>query len=102
VRTDVLGVVVVPLVSEESQAFALEPGLGLRIERVEPGTIAHQLGLQRGQVLVEIDQTPIRTRDDISRKIKERAADGALEVIVVDRWGQRRTRTWKPDAVRQF
>ncbi len=44
-RTDVLGVVVVPLAPDEASALALEGGRGVRIERVEPGTIAEQLGL---------------------------------------------------------
>jgi hypothetical protein len=101
VRTDVLGVVVQALSADESRALGLEPGVGLRVDRVEPGTIAQQLGLLRGHVLIEINQTPIRTRDDISNEIQRRGADGALDVIVIDRWGQKRTRTWKPDSERK-
>lgn len=102
VRTDVLGVYVAPLTPEESQALALEPGQGLRIERVEPGTIAAQLGLQRGHVLVEIDGHPIGTREDITARLSQRAPDGPLEIKVIDRWGQERKRVWKPDAGKQI
>lgn len=102
VRTDVLGVVVQSLAASEASDLSLDPGVGLRIERVEPGTIAQQLGLQRGQVLLEINGTKIRSRDDISSEIKKRGSDGALEVIVIDRWGQKRTRTWKPDTAKQI
>lgn len=101
VRTDILGVAVLPLSTEEASALALEPGNGLRIERVEPGTIAQQLGLQRGHVLVEINGLRLRSRDDISAQLKARGASGALEVVVIDRWGQRRTRTWNPGTGKQ-
>lgn len=102
VRTDVLGVVVEPLSAEDGQKFGLEAGVGLRIERVEPGTIAHQLGLQRGHVLFEINGTTIHSRDDISNEIRKRGSDGALDVVVIDRWGQKRTRTWKPNSEKQI
>jgi len=101
VRTDILGVAIVPLPAEEATALGLEPGVGLRIERVEPGTIAQQLGLQRGHVLVEMNGKPLRSRDDVSRELQAREASGPIEVIVIDRWGQRRTRSWKPTASRQ-
>ncbi len=102
VRTDVLGVLVQSLTVEEARALGLESGLGLRIERVEDGTIARHLGLQRNQVLIEINHVPIRTREDITAQIRARAANGELEVIVVDRWGQKRARTWKPDSGKQI
>lgn len=101
VRTDILGVAIVPLAADEATALGLEPGVGLRIERVEPGTIAQQLGLQRGHVLVEMNGKQLRSRDDVSRELQAREASGPLEVIVIDRWGQRRTRSWKPTAARQ-
>lgn len=102
VRTDMLGVVAQPLTADDAKGLGLDAGEGLRIERVEPGTIASSMGLQRGQVLVELNHTPIKTRDDISAEIKKRGADAAMEAVVVDRWGQRRTHTWKPDTTKQL
>jgi len=101
VRTDILGVAIVPLTAEESSNLGIEPGVGLRIERVEPGTIAQQLGLQRGHVLLEMNGKTLRSRDDVSRELQARESSGPIEVIVIDRWGQRRTRSWKPTASRQ-
>ncbi|MBM3986585.1 MAG: PDZ domain-containing protein [Planctomycetes bacterium] len=101
VRTDILGVAIVPLSAEEATALGLEPGVGLRIERVEPGSIAQQLGLQRGHVLLEMNGVSLRSRDDVSRQLQAREERGPVEVIVIDRWGQRRTRSWKPAASRQ-
>lgn len=101
VRTDILGVVVEPLASGEKAGDA-PAGVGVRIERVEPDTIAGSMGLQRGQVLIELNGAPIKSRDDITAEIVKRAADGALEAVVIDRWGQRRTHTWKPDTARRL
>ncbi|MCY3003280.1 MAG: PDZ domain-containing protein [Planctomycetota bacterium] len=101
VRTDILGVAVTSVSAEESGDLGLEPGLGLRVERVEPGTIAQQLGLQRGHVLIELNGRKLHTRDDISEMLKARDKSGSLELLLIDRWGQRRTRTWKPDDKRQ-
>lgn len=101
VRTDILGVAVTSVSAEESSELGLEPGLGLRVERVEPGTIAQQLGLQRGHVLIELNGRKLRTRDDISEMLKARDKSGSIELLLIDRWGQRRTRTWKPDDKRQ-
>jgi hypothetical protein len=101
IRTDILGVAIVPLAAEEATALGLEPGVGLRVERVEPGTIAQQLGLQRGHVLVEMNGKPLRNRDDIRSELRARTGDSSLEVILIDRWGQRRSRSWKPESAKQ-
>jgi S1-C subfamily serine protease len=102
VRTDILGVVVQPLTAQESKDAGVDAGRGLRIERVESGTIAASMGLQRGQVLIELNSEPIDNRDDITAVLKKRGADGSLEAVVIDRWGERRTHTWKPDTSKQL
>jgi len=94
-RTDILGVVVAPLEPERARELGLEAGQGLSVERVEPGTIADVLGVRRGHVLVELDGRPLRERDDISAVLGERQADSDLRLVLIDRFGQRRTRIWK-------
>jgi hypothetical protein len=101
-RTDILGVAVQPLSEAETVQFDLDAGVGLRIERVEPNTIARSMGLQRGHVLVEMNGRQLKSRDDITEELKKRGADGQVQCIVIDRWGQRRTHTWKPDPARQL
>jgi hypothetical protein len=101
VRTDILGVAVAPLSAEDSSELGLEPGLGLRVERIEPGTIAQQLGLQRGHILLELNGRKLHTRDDITEVLNARDKTGSLDLLLLDRWGQRRTRIWKPDTKRQ-
>jgi hypothetical protein len=102
VRTDVLGVVVRPLESARASELGLDAGVGLVVERVEPGTIARSLRIERGHVLVELNGRALRGRDDITEALRARAQEGAVEVVLFDRWGQRRERSWKPDASREL
>jgi hypothetical protein len=96
-RTDILGVLVEPVPAERASALGLEEGLGLSVQRVEPGTIADVLGVRRGHVLIALDGKPLKTREDISTALGARAPEAELELELIDRWGERRTRTWKPE-----
>ena len=95
-RTDVLGVLAAPLPADRAAELGLEQGLGLIVQRVEPGTIADVLGIRRGHVLVSIDGHALRTREDISSALSARAADAPLSLELIDRWGVRLTRVWNP------
>jgi PDZ domain len=95
-RTDVLGVLVEPIPADHAADLGLEQGLGLTVQRVEPGTIADVLGVRRGHVLVAIDGHPLKSRDDISAALSARAADAPLSLELIDRWGVRLTRVWSP------
>lgn len=97
-RTDILGVVLESLDADERQSMALDAGVGLRVMRVEPGTIAERLGLQRGHVLIELDGAPLRSRDDVTRRIQAREPNAEVKAVYVDRWGQRHEASWRPDA----
>jgi len=90
-RTDVLGVYVL-----DQPADAADDTQGLRIEAVVPGTLASELGLQAGQVLLEINGRALKTRDDISAALRERQPEQALEVRVQDAQGGEQTKSWKP------
>ncbi len=95
-RTNILGVVAHPLGAEEARERGLEPGRGVVVERVEPGTIADALRIRRGHVLLELNGRVLRSRDDISAALAERSEDGELLLELLDRWGEPRSRVWKP------
>ncbi|MBI5434524.1 MAG: PDZ domain-containing protein [Planctomycetes bacterium] len=97
-RTDVLGVTVRPLPKHEAKAMGLDLGLGLVVERVEAQSLAAALGIQRGHVLVGMNGHELRAAQDITDQLCARQADGEIRVELIDRWGQRRARTWKPEA----
>ncbi|MCK6446368.1 MAG: PDZ domain-containing protein [Planctomycetes bacterium] len=97
-RTDVLGVTVRPLPKSEAAEFGLEEGLGLYVERVEPRSIAAALGIQRGHVLIRLNDRELHAAQDITEQLCARQADGEVRVELIDRWGQKRSRTWQPEA----
>ncbi len=95
-RTDVLGVYLRPLEAGEAAALGLETGAGLVVVRTEPGTIAWALGVQRGDVLLEVNGLPATGRDAISEALCARPDDGEVRLVLIDGHGQRRARTWRP------
>lgn len=93
----VLGVKCTPLGAEEAGARRLTAGVGLLIERREPGTPAEALDLRRGDVLLEVGGRAVCSPEELSRALAEHAG-GALELRIVDRFGLERVRTWRPAA----
>lgn len=89
VPTDKLGV----YVAEDAAA-----GEGIKIAGVQPGSLADELGLQPGQVLLSLNGRELKTRDDFSKVLRERAADQGIEVRVKETDGSTITRSWSPPA----
>ena len=87
-RTDRLGVY---LKAKES-----EPGAGLEIEAVQPGSLAEKLGLGRGDRLLKLNGRELHGRDDISFELKRRAPEETLEVEVRTGDGAITTKSWTP------
>ncbi len=95
-RTDVLGVIVREIDSEERAFLGLAEGLGLTVREVGRSTIAASLGLRPGHVLVEVNGHPLAHEDDIPRALALRAENGEVTVTAVDRLGRLRKRGWRP------
>lgn len=95
-RTDLLGVEVRALTASEAQALELGDGAGLRVVSTLPGTIAHELGLKGGDVLLAIDGHAQCEEEDVTRAIRRRDPRAPLRLEVVDGDGRRRTLTWTP------
>lgn len=100
VRTDVLGVLMREPGDWSVSVEGLEPGVGLLVERIFRDTIAQVLGVRRGDVLVELNGTPLRSGDDVQRTLAARPADAEVRLVLIDRTGQRRERVWKPSVER--
>ncbi len=100
-RTDILGVRVVPLGTERSAELELPEGVGLYVSSTYPATIAQLLGVRAGDVLVELNGQQLASSEDITRILEQRAQDGELSLTWIDGAGERRTRTWKPEAPRE-
>ncbi len=95
VRTDILGVVLEELSADQRRDLSVAEGVGLRIARVEAGTIAERLGLKAGHILLELDGQPIRSRDDVTGRIRSRERGAEVRAVYLDRWGQRHESRWR-------
>lgn len=100
-QADFLGVKCTPVSSEEGVDHCLGPGVGLRIEYREYGTIASALGLRRGDILVELCGEPLCDVAEISRIMSERPGE-EIEVKIIDKTGRERTLRWAPRATAVF
>ncbi|MAF65835.1 MAG: hypothetical protein CMJ84_09280 [Planctomycetes bacterium] len=95
--TDILGIECGAPTAEERAACCVAPDCGILVRRVVPGTIADELGLRRGDVLVTLDGRAICAPAEISCLMGERTAGEPLVVEVADCRGGRRVLTWRPD-----
>lgn len=73
-----------------------EPKSGLLVERTYPETYAHLLGVRAGNVLLELDGTPLAAVADIEQVMSARGPDDPLTLVWLDELGQRQEKTWRP------
>jgi hypothetical protein len=94
-RTDQLGVLVAPVAAGPAGEG------GLLVHDTVPGSIAHVLGLARGDVLLAVNDVPLRQVEDLSRVLAERPEQGEIRA----RWrapsGREVERVWRPSAPRR-
>jgi len=95
ISTKVLGVKCTPLSSQEGENSFLGPGVGLRIEQRIPGTVAGELDLRRGDILIEVCGRPVCSLPEITRILEEREGE-EITVKILDRNGLERNRAWSP------
>ncbi|MFZ5877146.1 MAG: DegQ family serine endoprotease [Nitrospirota bacterium] len=79
-------------VHDLSPDFAKRFGLpedeeGVVVTRVEPGSVAEDAGVERGDLIVEINREPVRTTREFNRIAREIAKDESV-LLLVNRQGQ--------------
>jgi len=87
-RTDVLGVLL--------DAEGAGDELGLSVESVLPGTLAEALGVQPGDLLLDLNGHELWSVRDVTQALRERAPADEVRLELIDGEGARVTRTWKP------
>lgn len=92
----ILGVQCRPVSAEAGLAGGLGPGVGLRIERRVPGTVAEALGLSRNDILVEVNGQALCGVPSLSQALAQVNRSGAIVLKILDRAGLERTLTWIP------
>ncbi|MGH7826285.1 MAG: Do family serine endopeptidase [Candidatus Binatia bacterium] len=66
-----LGLLVQSLPSQTVSSLGLKQPEGVMVKSVEPGSNADDAGLRRGDIILQIDQTPVADTDDFQKKITE-------------------------------
>jgi serine protease Do len=66
-----LGVYTSDLTSEDAQRFGLSVDSGAIVERVESGSAAAEAGVQRGDIIVALGNTPIETSGDLLGALRD-------------------------------
>ena len=110
-RADVLGVYVQAVAPDESVELLTADGelvhAGMRVVRVQPGTIAESMGVANGSLILTVCDYPIIDGQAISRALEKArtaaetgAGVGAIEVEWRDPWGRRQSRVWRGQLAR--
>lgn len=80
--TGKLGIGVEPLTPETAARLGLRPGSqGLVIQQIDPAGPAAEAGLQRGDVIEEVNRQPVRSAADLSAAIARTGTRPALFLI---------------------
>ena len=93
-RTDVLGVECRNLGPEELKS-AGQAG-SVIVMRILPGSIADELGVRRGDVLLAINGGPIDGPEDITQALMSRAPSEPIRLSLIDAAGKEREMVWSP------
>jgi serine protease Do len=83
------GVSLETLTPEIANDFGLSRNMkGVIVRRVDPGSTAADAGLQRGDVILEVNRRPVTTVDQLNRNINESTGDSTI--LFVSRDGRTR------------
>lgn len=94
-RREVLGVMMSEPRADQSWTADLQPGLGLRVRTVVPGSLAQALGVRAGDILLELEGRALRSGEDVREALARRPIGEPVELLVL-RSGQRRELVWSP------
>ncbi|MAI80308.1 MAG: peptidase [Deltaproteobacteria bacterium] len=85
-----LGVVIQGITPELAESFGLENEFGALVSKVLPESPALDAGIERGDVIVEFNQSPVKEWRELPRLVGETPVNEPVQVIVV-RNGERKT-----------
>jgi serine protease Do len=84
---DLLGMTLKTLTPGQSRALGAPAGKGLLVAAVDPDSPADEAGVQRGDVILQMNQTPVNSLDAAQKLLDDAKARGALLLLLV-RHGQ--------------
>jgi serine protease Do len=82
------GLSVQALTQQQAREFELQPEEGVIVNNVQSGSVAESAGLLRGDVILEVNRTPVRTAQDL-RAITGKLKSGMDVVFLIKRVDRR-------------
>ncbi len=79
-----LGITIQNITPEIARSLGLKKDTGVVITRVEPGSPASEAGLQSGDVILEVNRTPVKDAGDFVKKV-EKARDQNNVLLFIQR-----------------
>jgi len=79
-----LGITIQNITPEIARGLGLKKDTGVVITRVEPGSPASEAGLQSGDVILEVNRTPVKDAGDFVKKV-EKAGDQNNVLLFIQR-----------------
>ena len=91
--TSVLGLTLVPLTDEMRSKAGLDPKIkGVLVVDIDPGSPAAQKNIKAGDIIVEAQQEPVETPDDVSKSVDRVKKSGGKTVLLLVEDGKGDTR----------
>ncbi|WP_027368396.1 DegQ family serine endoprotease [Desulfocurvibacter africanus] len=85
---ELLGMSMRKLTDQEASALGVEPGRGVLVQAVAPGSPAEENGVAPGDVILEINQQPVNNPAEAQRIINEDAKRKGVALLLLSRRGQ--------------
>jgi len=82
-----LGISVRNLTADLADRLSMTPGKGVVVADVKPGSFAEDIGLSKGDVILEVNRTPVNSEEDF-RKIQDALKSGQDVVFLVRQGGR--------------
>ncbi len=76
------GLTVQELTRDLAQGLGVPGGQGVAVSRVTPGSAADEAGLRPGDVILEVDREPVRTREAFEAALRQRSAEKGRLLLV--------------------
>ena len=77
-----LGMSVQELTAEVARSLGIKEQEGVLIANVEPGSAAAEAGLRRGELIVEINQQPVKSLEQYGEMMEAALAEGGVLLLV--------------------
>jgi serine protease Do len=84
-----LGIQGETLTAQRAKELGVKAEHGVEITGVRPGSLAEQVGLEKGMVIVEANRKPVRSVEDLRKAIEQQSLDKGLLLLVQSDRGSR-------------